>query len=429
MRKTLLFFFALMSFTFAMAQKQNYTSVTLTTTELDLDEDGASIGVLVDGELDAMSQMYAPYGMVTNVMNNAWLYKGEETEGTKVAPVTASWGKPLAIATENLEYGTNYKLVIKVGGISTMSYAVMQDILENKEEITLEFKTKAARTEPFIKSAKANVSNYQTIDVTAPEFNGITLTCVAKNLPTLGAYLVFQGGVRLYEVGKEGYSFCTVSGIAAKDGENVFTIVPKDKLETGKAYKVEIPFEALYVHNYFDMAKEVCYFPPMTVEFYTKHDAPTVDGNYTITLGEEGFTVTSADDNNFFAAAFQKDYITSGKTPEQYFDANYISYGNQANLKKNSETYSYSYYGMSSYSAGTWYICVAGAEYDENQEACYMTTKPVVMQVEVSEEGTVTGIKKVQAASANARIYGIDGVERKTLRKGINIVGGKKIVF
>lgn len=428
MKKLLLLFTVMLTSAFAMAEKADYTSVTLTAEEIDLDND-ETIGVLVNGTLDPNDEMYAPYGMVYSTMNNAYLYEGTDTEGVKLEAATASWGKALVFGSaENLKPGTSYKLVIKMGGISTTSMMSMSDVLENKEEITLQFTTKAERTDPFVKQVELSVGKYELVDIEKEGFEGITVSCIAKNLPTVGAYNMFMGAVRLYEQGKDGHTTCIVNGIAAKEGENTFTIVPKDKLEPGKAYTVELFLEGLYVHNMFDPTAEVCYFPAQTVEFYTKHEAPTAVVDYTIELGEKGYTVTSPDNKNFFTIPFFGAYLLDNESPAEYFDKK-IGYANEMDLKQTSASVSFEDYFMAYY-PGDWYLCVAGAEYDENQEGCYMTTKPVIVKVRVDEQGNVTkvtGIQKLETKAATKRIFSIDGVERLKLAKGINIVGGKKI--
>lgn len=430
MKKILLLISVMLSSVMAMAQSANYTSVKLTAEEIDLDNE-ETIGVIVDGELSDADQMYAQFGMVASMMNNAYLYEGDATEGVKLATVQASWGKPLIFGSdENLKPGTDYKIVIKIGGISTTSYMTMSDIFENKEEITLSFKTKAERTDPFLKSIVPSVTKYQLINITQDGFEGIKLNFVAKNLPTVSAYLGVVGGVRLYEEGKvneEGepiYTFCNVSA-PVNEGENTITIVPANKLETGKVYTIKLFFEGLYIHNYFDMSKEVCYFPESEILFMTKHDAPTDEGNYTIALGDDAFTINSADDKNFFVVAFSENYL-SGKTPAEYIDSQ-VAYANTMSFYKNTVNLNYSDFYMT-YTPGVWYIAVAGAEYDEYQEGGYLTTLPVIKKVTVGEDGKVTSIRKVAAESISNRIFGIDGTQRSALRKGINLVGGKKIL-
>lgn len=83
MKKITFFLLTMMvSVVSAFASVPDYTSVALSTTEINLDEESPSIGLLVDGELDDTSQMFAQFGMIVNQLTDAYLYEGTATEET-----------------------------------------------------------------------------------------------------------------------------------------------------------------------------------------------------------------------------------------------------------------------------------------------------------------------------------------------------------
>lgn len=387
MKKFFSFAVAVLVSIFAMAQAADYTSVTLSAEEIDIDN-GESIGLVVAGELSATDQMYAQFGYVVNMLTNAYLYEEGDTEGTKLSSVMASWDKSLVFGDDtNLKAGTSYKLVIKMGGLSTMSYYSGATVLENKSEIELSFKTKVARTDAFIKKADFNIYDYYTIDLDDESFTGINITVDAKNLPTVGAYCVYMGGVRLYDLDDpdEKYTFLSVN--QAVSAGNVITLCSPEKLAKSKNYKLVIPFEGLYVHNYFDMTKEVCYFSPASLEFYTAYETPSTEINATVTLGETSFTIANADtEQNMYAAVINKSYL-GNMTVEEYFTKRYLSYAGRNNLETGTIEASYQEW-WANY-AGEYCVVVCGAEYDAVREGCYATTLPKIVEFSVDENGNI----------------------------------------
>ena len=401
MRKILLLVVAVLTSAFVMAEKIDYTSVSLVSTEINLDDEGAAVMLSVDGEVPASEQMAAMYGMLfTNVINATIAKTGDPTSEQKLDAVTmAQWGKAIKLVSGDLlEYNTNYTITIKMGGISTTSFMTMDDVFENKADVTLNFKTLEGRTDPFIQSAKFNVNNGQTIDLSDATFAGIKLAVKAKNIPeTFKPYCFYMGGVRLYDLDDpEGnYVFCNVNTPVSSD---TIVLCPKDKLAEGKNYRLVIPFESLYVHNYMDFTSEVCYFDKDSVEFYTAYPDPTEDINVTITLGEESFTVANANaDQNFYINVINNDYL-GGMTAEEYNSMYYIPYASNGDLSKNIAEASYSDYYANS--QGEYSIVVCGAEYDAIRKGCHATTKSVVYPLTIGENG--------KAIIANGDRYSFD---------------------
>lgn len=380
----------LVSVASAFASVPDYTSVTLSTTEINLDDENASISLLVDGELDSTNQMYAQFGMVANQLTNAYLYEGTATEGVKLDNVEVAWGKPVNFIAdiETLKYDTEYKLVIKAGGLSAKSYMTGSYVLQNSEDITLTFKTLVGCTDPFIKSAKFNVEDKQTVDLDDPAFEGIKLKVKAMNLPTVGAYLVYQGGVRLYDLDgpEDKYSFCAVTNVAVSAEE--ILLCPKSQFAKGKNYKVVIPKESLFVHNYFDMMKEVCYFNTDEVVFYTKYEDPTEAINATCTINTDKVKVSNADaDQNTFVFILRDDALKDGQTAEDFAMAQ-LATTNPSKLHKGTFDAYYTEFLWGLYE-GDHSVVIMGAEYDATREACYATTTPKVVHFSVDQDGNV----------------------------------------
>lgn len=438
MKKFLLSLVALFAaFAVNAAAPYTWTKVAIATSgeAFDLDDPDFK-GVELELETPDLGQyqMYVQFGMCLDMLGYT-LYEEDATEGVKKTGISWTHGsKAIAINPEDLDYGKTYRMVIPVGALNMISYMDMSTVVENTEEITLTFSTKAARTEPFVKSAKLNVSKYDKIDLDDDSFAGITLTVVTRNLPTAGSYNVFNGAARLKDLNAGTSESCVVSYKAVSVNDTtVITLVTPDKMKKGGAYQIELFKEGLYVSNMFNpIADPYCYVAEQTIEFYTKYEEPVENSDFTIDCNETGFTLMSEDPNEkFTVSVFDESYL-GGKTPEQYAFG-LLEYQNESNISTGEYSSTYAAEYMTWFENSTYYIVATPAAYDDIQEACYAIKKPYIFVVYMDKdvfkgsEDITTAIKSIKSLNTDDIEYNIGGVRAKGSH-GVVIKNGKKYI-